>query len=194
MARATKIVVVERERERALMIVDGLRDAVDADVLVIGDQSGIAAKIAAAEPDIVLIDVSDPNRDVLEELTLASSPLDRPVAVFVDRDDDGAAQAAIESGVSAYVVDGLKKERIKPVLDAAVARFRVFARMRAELAATKAALAERKTIDRAKGLLMKAKGLSEEQAYALLRKTAMDQGRKLGDVAQALVTAADLLQ
>ena len=100
---------------------------------------------------------------------------------------------AIDAGVSAYVVDGLQKDRIKPILDAAIARFQVFTRMRKELETTKAALAERKVIDRAKGLLMKAKGLGEDEAYALLRKTAMDQGRKVADVAQSLVTTADLL-
>ncbi|MEM8699818.1 MAG: ANTAR domain-containing protein, partial [Pseudomonadota bacterium] len=127
-------------------------------------------------------------------LTLASGPLDRPVAMFVDRSNDQATKAAIEAGVSAYVVDGLRKQRIKPVIDAAIARFHMYSRMRTELAATKAALAERKTIDRAKGLLMQARGLSEEEAYALLRKTAMDQGRKVVEVATALVTAADLLR
>ncbi|MEM9726877.1 MAG: ANTAR domain-containing protein, partial [Pseudomonadota bacterium] len=99
-----------------------------------------------------------------------------------------------EAGVSAYVVDGLKKERIKPVLDAAIARFNKFNRMRTELDATKAALAERKMVDRAKGLLMSAKGLDEAEAYALLRKTAMDQGKKIGEVAASLVTAAELLK
>ena len=103
-------------------------------------------------------------------------------------------RAAIEAGVSAYVVGGLSRERIKPVLTAAIARFHVVARLRAELAATKAALEERKVVDRAKGMLMKAKGLSEEEAYAALRRTAMAQGRKVADVAQALITAADLLK
>ncbi|MEO1494269.1 MAG: ANTAR domain-containing protein [Pseudomonadota bacterium] len=188
-----KVAVVEADRDRALMIVDGLREAGDYDVTVIGDATGLARRLEALAPDLVLIDLADPNRDVLEELALASDATARPVAMFVDRTDSSATRAAIDAGVSAYVVDGLRKERIKPVLDAAIARFQVFARMRTELETTKAALAERKVIDRAKGLLMKAKGLSEEEAYALLRKTAMDQSRKVADVAQALVTAADLL-
>ena len=142
----------------------------------------------------MLIDLANPSRDMLEELTLASSPMERPVAIFVDRTDEDSMKSAIEAGVSAYVVDGLKRERIKPILDAAIARFRLFARMRTELAATKAALAERKTIDRAKGILIKARGVSEEEAYALLRKAAMDQGRKVADVAEALITTAGLLK
>lgn len=188
-----RIAVIEKDRDRALMIIDGLREAGDFDVTVVGDDPGLARRLAAINPDLVLIDLANPQRDVLEEMTLATAPLERPVAMFVDRTDESATRAAIEAGMSAYVVDGLRKERLKPVLDAAIARFHMLRRMRSELETTKAALAERKTIDRAKGLLMKAKGLSEDEAYALLRKTAMDQGRKIGDVAAALVTAADLL-
>lgn len=114
--------------------------------------------------------------------------------MFVDESDDTAMKTAIDAGVSAYVVDGLNSRRLKPILDAAIARFQRIERMRRELDATKEALAERKTLDRAKGLLMQAKGISEDEAYALLRKTAMDQGRKMIDVATALVTASDLLR
>lgn len=184
---------MEKDRERARLIVDGLREAGDYAITVFGDDTGLAKKLSDLNPDLVLIDVEHPSRDVLEELTIVSSPMERPVAMFVDRSDDAVTKAAIEAGVSAYVVDGLRKERIKPVLDAAIARFHMFSQIRTELSATKAALAERKTIDRAKGILMKSKGLSEEEAYGLLRKTAMDQGRKVADVARALVTAADLL-
>ncbi|MEM1299662.1 MAG: ANTAR domain-containing protein [Pseudomonadota bacterium] len=188
-----KVSVVEADRDRALMIVDGLRETGTFEVDVIGDSSGLARRLSEMSPDVVLIDVANPNRDILEELALASGPKERAVAMFVDQSDSQMTRAAIDAGVSAYVVDGLRKERIKPVLDAAIARFQLFARMRIELETTKAALAERKVIDRAKGLLMKARGLSEDEAYALLRKTAMDQSRKVADVAQALVTASDLL-
>lgn len=187
------IVVVEKDRDRALLIVDSLRASGDHDIFVISEETGLARRISERNPDIVLVDISSPSRDMLEELTLASSPLDRPVAMFVDRSDDGLTKAAIEAGVSAYVVDGLQADRIKPIIDAAIARFHMFQRMRTELEATKRALQERKVIDRAKGILMKAQGIDEDAAYALLRKTAMAQGRKLADVAEALVTAADLL-
>ena len=188
------IAVVEQDRERALMIVDGLRDAGDYEITVIGDVVGLARKLGALAPDVVLIDLESPDRDVLDALTIAATPADRPVAMFVDRSDDGVMRAAIEAGVSAYVVGGLARERIKPVLTAAIARFHVVARLRTELAATRAALEERKLVDRAKGMLMKLKGLSEEEAYALMRRTAMDQGRKLVEVAAALITAAELLK
>jgi two-component system, response regulator / RNA-binding antiterminator len=193
MSQSLSIIVVERDRDRALRIVDGLREAGDHHITVIAEATGLARQIAERKPDIVLIDVADPSRDILEELALASGPLDRPVAMFVDRSDEQLTRAAIEAGVSAYVVDGLRTDRIKPILDAAIARFHMFQRMRAELAATKAALEDRKIIDRAKAILMKARGIGEEEAYALLRKTAMDQKRRVADIAQQLVMAAGLL-
>lgn len=192
MARLS-IIVVERDRDRALRIVDGLTAAGDNDITVISEEAGLARRIAEQKPDIVLIDVANPSRDILEELALASGPMERPVAMFVNRSDEQMTRAAIEAGVSAYVVDGLQPDRIKPILDAAIARFHMFQKMRAELAATKAALEDRKIIDRAKAILMKARGIDEEAAYALLRKTAMDQKRRVADIAQQLVMAAGLL-
>ncbi|MBY6141907.1 ANTAR domain-containing protein [Leisingera daeponensis] len=193
MPDALSIVVVETDRERAFMIVDGLRDAGEFDIQVISEPSGLARQIQMRDPDVVLIDIANPSRDVLEELTLASGPKDRPVAIFADRSEDGLSAAAVEAGVSAYVVDGLQPARLKPVLDAAIARFRLFQRMRTELAEAKRALEERKVIDRAKGMVMKARGIGEDEAYALLRKAAMDQNKRVAEVAQALVTAAGLL-
>ena len=194
MENALTIIVVEQDRDRAMMIVDALREAGQHRIQIIGSGAGLARRVAEIRPDLVLIDAGDPSRDALEELTLAAGALERPVAMFVDRSDQGLTRTAIEAGVSAYVVDGLRAERIHPILDAAIARFHLFARMRAELVATKAALEERKVIDRAKGLLMRAKGIDEAEAYALLRRTAMDQGKKLADLEQALVTAAELLK
>ena len=176
------------------MIVDGLRDAGDYEITVIGDVSSVARRLSVLAPDVVLIDLENPDRDVLDALTIASAPVDRPVAMFVDRSDDAMMRSAIEAGVSAYVVGGLSRERIRPVLQAAITRFHVVARLRAELAATKAALEERKLVDRAKGMLMTAKGLREEEAYDALRRAAMAQGRKIVDIARALITAADLLK
>ena len=194
MAKRLSIIVVEKDRERALLIVDGLREAGDHEVFGIADDFALARRIAERNPDLVLIDDGNPSRDVMEELTLATSPMERPVAMFVDQSDGSLTKAAIEAGVSAYVVDGLRSERIKPILDAAIARFHMVQKMRVELAETRRALEERKVIDRAKGILMRAKGIGEDEAYGLLRKAAMDQGRKLADVAQALVLSADLLK
>ena len=193
MSQPLSIVVVEQDRDRAIAIVDALRDAGDHEVHVIGQTTGLGRKIAACQPDIVLIDIDNPTRDMLEELTLASGPLDRPVAMFVSGAAGGLARAAVEAGVSAYVVDGLQPERLKPVMDTAIARFQVMRQMRAELAETRRALEERKVIDRAKGLIMKSRRVGEDEAYALLRRAAMDQGRRIVEVAQALVTASELL-
>jgi response regulator NasT len=188
------IIVVEQDRDRALMIVDSLTEAGDNEIHVISEVSSLARRISERAPDVVIVDLTSPTRDMIEELTIATSPLDRPVAVFVGQSDDGLTKAAIEAGVSAYVVDDLRPDRLKPVMTAAIARFNILRRMRDELAETNRALEERKVIDRAKGLLMKARGVSEDEAYGLLRKTAMDQGRRISDVAAAIVTASDLLQ
>lgn len=186
------IVLIEKIPERAVLITEALR--AECEVTVIDSEQGLARRIAEIAPDLVLIDVANPSRDTLEELSLASSPMERPVAMFVDRSDRDLTRAAIEAGLSAYVVNGLRAERLRPVLDAAIARFHLFQRMRAELAATRAALEERKIVDRAKGILMKARGIGEDEAYALLRRTAMDQKKKIVEIAQAIVTAADLLK
>ncbi len=193
MAQNLSIVVVEEDRERALVIVDALREAGDYEIHVLGSRTGLARQIKALSPDVVLIDIENPSRDMLEELAIASDPMERAVAMFVDRSDEGLSDTAIEAGVSTYVVDGLQPQRLKPILDAAIARFRMFQRMRTELAETKKALEERKLIDRAKGMVMKARGVDEDEAYAILRKAAMDQGKRLADIAASLVTAAGLL-
>lgn len=187
------IIVVEPDRDRALELVDSLREAGYERIQVIAEASSLRRQILDFAPDLVLIDMMHPSRDMLEELAMASGPMDRPVAMFVDRSDDTLTQAAIEAGVSAYVVDGMRPDRVKPVMDAAIARFRMFQRMRTELAETKRALEERKVIDRAKGLIMKARGVDEDEAYSMLRKAAMDQGKRMADVASALVNSASLL-
>lgn len=187
-----RIVIVEPDEPRAKLVIDSLLP-LGHHVTVIAEAAGLARRVSDIAPDIVLIDMSHPSRDTLEAMALASGPLERPVAFFVDRTDRDLTQQAIEAGVSAYVVDGLQPERVAAVMDAAITRFQMFRRMRLELETTRRALEERKMIDRAKGILMKARGISEDEAYALLRKTAMDQGRRLADVAAALVTAAGLL-
>ena len=193
MERRLKITIVESDPARAALIEESLTRVGRYDLNIVSDMTRLTQAIAAINPDIVLIDLDNPSRDALEELTLATSPLDRPVALFVDQSDANLTRLAIEAGVSAYVVDGLRADRLKPIIDAAIARFNIFRQMRTELAATRRALEERKVIDRAKGLLMKARGIDEEAAYALLRRTAMDQGRKVVDVAEALVSTAALL-
>ena len=188
-----KILVIDENRIRAAIIEDGLRDAGHSAVTVVHDVSGIARRIAEIEPDVIVIDLENPNRDMLESMFQLSRTVKRPIAMFVDRSDRSSIEAAVEAGVSAYVVDGLKKERVKTIMDMAISRFNAFSRMERELEEARSELEGRKIVDRAKGILMKSRGLSEEDAYALLRKTAMNQNRKIAEIAQSLVTAADLL-
>lgn len=194
MTAPLRIVVVEKDRARAAEISDALRADGWADVTILDDDTTLTRALAETDPDVVLIDLANPRRDSLETLSEASGARQRPVAMFVDSSDPELSVAAVNAGVSAYVVDGLSGDRVRPVLETAIARFRMMSRVQSELDAAKKALAERKTIDRAKGLLIQAKGLTEEEAYQLLRKTAMDQGKRVVDVAQALVTASELLR
>jgi response regulator NasT len=187
------ILVIDENRLRASVIEDGLRDAGYAHLTIVHDVAGIARRIAEIAPDVIIIDLENPKRDMLEAMFQLSRAVKRPIAMFVDRSDQAAIEAAVEAGVSAYVVDGLKRERVKPILDMAISRFNAFARMARELDEARSELESRKLVDRAKGILMTTRGLSEAQAYALLRKTAMNQNRKISEIAESLITAAGLL-
>jgi response regulator NasT len=193
-AASLTILVIDENRIRSSIIEAGLRDAGHSHVTVVHDVSGIAKRIAEIEPDVIVIDLENPNRDMLENMFQLSRVVKRPIAMFVDRSDTASIEAAVDAGVSAYIVDGLRQERVKPILDMAISRFNAFSRLARELEEARSELENRKVIDRAKGLLMKSRGLSEEAAYSLLRKTAMNQNRKITDIAQSLVTAASLLQ
>jgi two-component system, response regulator / RNA-binding antiterminator len=187
------ILVIDENTIRASIIEEGLREAGHLCVTVIHEVHGIARSIEQLEPDVIIIDLENPNRDMLEHLFQLTRSVSRPIAMFVDRADTESIAAAVDAGVSAYIVDGLKKERVKPILDMAVIRFRAFDRLQRELTDAKTALTERKIIERAKGILMKMRGLSEEEAFALLRQTAMNEKKKMAEIAQSVVTAASLL-
>jgi response regulator NasT len=192
--RSLKILLVDQNVLRASILEEGLREAGCDSVIVVRDMQNLLRRIISADPDVIFIDLENPNRDVLEQMFQVSRSVRRPVAMFVDRSDTEMIAAAVDAGVSAYVVDGLRKERVKSILELALSRFRAFNRMREELDRTKQALEERKTVERAKGILMKERGINEQEAYALLRKVAMNENRRLADVAQSVVTAARLLK
>lgn len=187
------ILIIDADRIRASIIEDGLRAAGHTRLTVIADNTQLMRRIVELDPDVIVIDLENPNRDVLEHMFQVSRAAKRPVAMFVDRSDHASIEAAIDAGVSAYVVDGLKKERIKSILDTAISRFNVFDRLQRELDEAKGKLAERKSIDRAKGILMRTRSMSEDDAYALLRRTAMNQGRRISDIAESLIVASGLL-
>jgi two-component system, response regulator / RNA-binding antiterminator len=192
--RPMKIAIVDESAVRASIIEEGLVELDDREVFILTERHGLLARIQEIAPDVVLIDLGNPSRDVLEEYFAVSRALARPIAMFVDESDDAAIAASIDAGVSAYVVDGLSAGRIRPLLDLAVRRFNAFARLQTDLAEAKGKLAERDCIDKAKRILMDSKGLTEPQAYAELRKKAMSSNRRIADIAEALVTAHDLLE
>ena len=192
-AHDLSILVIDENRIRASIIEEGLREAGHHRVALLHDVNEVARTIGATLPDVVMIDLENPNRDRLEHFFSLSRAIQRPIAMFVDRSDGATIEAAVEAGVSAYVVDGLRKERVKPILDMAISRFNAFARLNRELEQARGELEDRKVIDQAKGILMQTKGIAEADAYALLRRTAMNQNRRIVEIAQSLVTAAGLL-
>jgi len=185
--------VIHQNGVRASIIEEGLRDAGYSDVTVVAETRGLVRRIQELAPDVVVIDLENPDREALEHMFEVTRAVRRPIAMFVDRSDAAMIEAAIEAGVSAYVVDGLRKERVRPILEMAVSRFAAFDRLRDELERTRQALGERRTIERAKGILMKRRGMSEEEAYTMLRQSAMNQGRRIGEVASSILVAAELL-
>ena len=192
--QSPKIVIVDESPIRAAILEEGLREAGYTSVVRISEMQSLLARIYALDPDIIVIDLENPSRDILEQMFQVSRAVRRPIAMFVDQSDAASIQASVDAGVSAYIVDGLKKERIKPILDLCVSRFNAFAKLQDELDRTKNALEERKVIDRAKGILMKLKGLTEEEAYVLMRSTAMREKKKIGEIAQSILTASELLK
>lgn len=187
------ILIIDENRIRASVIEAGLRQAGYDDLTIVHDVSGIGRKIEDIDPDVIIIGLENSNRDMLENMFQLSRAMKRPIAMFVDRSDKASIEAAVEAGVSAYVVDGLKQERVKPIVDMAISRFNAFSRVTRELEEARTELENRKLVDRAKGILMTTRALSEAEAYALLRKTAMNQNRKISEIAQSLITAAGLL-
>jgi two-component system, response regulator / RNA-binding antiterminator len=189
-----RVAVVDDNSVRAAILVDGLREAGVADIEVIPTTASLVRRLADLDPDVIIIDLANPSRDVLEQMFQVSRVVSRPVAMFVDHSDETMIRAAVDAGVSAYIVDGLRKERVKPIVDMAISRFEAFDRLQRELVAAKNELAGRKLIDRAKGILMRTHGIGEDEAYVRLRQTAMNEKRKIADIAQSLITAASLLE
>jgi response regulator NasT len=189
-----KIAIVDESPIRAAILEEGLREAGFTDVVRIGEMQSLLSRIYALDPDVIVIDLENPSRDVLEQMFQVSRAVRRPIAMFVDQSDAASIQASVDAGVSAYIVDGLKKERLKPILDLCISRFNAFAKLQDELDRTKSALEDRKVIERAKGILMKLKGLTEDEAYVLLRSTAMREKKKIGEIAQSILTASELLK
>lgn len=187
------ILVADENPNRASIIVEGLREAGHHRVTVIHNIEAVARMIDTHPPDVVLIGIDNAVRDRMERLFQVTRTVERPIVMFVDCSDTACIEAAVEAGISAYIVDGLKKERVKAILDMAVSRFNALSRLQRELADARSALDERKIVERAKGILMKMRGLSEEDAFALMRQTAMNEKKKLVEIAQSVITASGML-
>lgn len=187
-----RILLIDDSPVRTAIVQDGLRETDGAIVEAIPTSGELTARVQAIDPDVVIIGMEDPSRDILEQVFDMSREARRPIAMFVDRSDDSMIHSAIEAGVSAYVVNGLARDRVRPIVEMAISRFHAFEKLRAELEEAKTALSERRLIDRAKGILMKSRGLEEEEAYNLLRRTAMNEKKRIAEIAQSVIIASKL--
>lgn len=187
-----RVLVIDPDSARAALVADGLAGVDPLEVRHAATYDEMEA--AAFAPDVVVVATESPDRDTIDSLREASLANPRPVVMFVDRSEPGLAEEAVRAGVAAYVVDGLAPGRVRDILEVAMSRFQVMHQLRRDLDKAKADLASRKTIERAKALLMKERGLEEEEAYKLLRKLSMDTGRPLGAVASDLLAFAGVLK
>lgn len=187
------VMLVDDQPARAALLEQALLDHSYKVIARLSSAAGLAQQVASLEPDVIIIDIESPDRDTLEHMATLHRDNPHPVVMFAEEGDTSAIERAMRAGVSAYVVDGLNPARVKTIVDVAVARFREFQALRRELEETRTQLADRKQIDRAKGLLMKQRGLDEKQAYNAMRKMAMDRGQRLAEVASNIIAVFDLL-
>lgn len=188
-----KILVVDENRSRASIIKLGLIEHGYDNVILVHDLNGIAREVEERQPDVIVIDLENPQRDQLEAFFALSRAIKRPIAMFVDQSDLSAMEEAIDAGVSAYVVDGLRKDRMRPIMEMAIARFRAFARMQEELHEVKSKLDGERVLNRAKQILMRTKGLTENEAHRLIRTKAMNNQKKMSEIAQSILIASEAL-
>ncbi|WP_308910254.1 ANTAR domain-containing response regulator [Pseudokordiimonas caeni] len=186
------ILVIDEDPARAALLEGALVEAGYTHVVTLRTTANLHQRIVAIEPDVIIIDLQNPDRDTLENMFQVSRSVKKPIAMFVDQSDDDAIRRAVEAGVSAYVVDGLKKDRVRPIVEVAVTRFESFSQLLRERDEARTALADIKRINRAKGLLMQYRGITEEEAYSMMRRTAMQQSRKIVDIADSIITAFEL--
>lgn len=184
------IAVIDQMPERAELIRAGLGVAGYENVTIISDTIDLLARIAVLNPSVIIVDLENPKRDTVEQMFRVSREVQRPVVMFVDHSDPDMTQAAMDAGVSAYVVDGMQPDRIRPIVDLAIARFNRFHELETRVEALSTELEHRKTIEKAKGILMEQRGLSEKDAYALMRRASMDQKRPIVEIADSILVAS----
>jgi response regulator NasT len=188
-----RVLVVDESPERTAVLRDGLERAGYEVAAALAAPIELLRAVEQVRPDVIIIDTDSPSRDVLEHVVMISRDEPRPIVMFSSDDAPDTIRDAMRAGVSAYVVDGLDAARVKSIVEVAVARFDEYQRLRAELAEANLKLSERKQVERAKGILMKARGMDEDEAFQTLRRMAMDRGKRLGEIAQQLIDTVDLL-
>lgn len=191
--KPARVMLVDDTPTRSALLEQALLDQGFSVVCRLASAQGLIKNVEVHQPDIIIMDLESPDRDTLENMTVLNQHNPKPVIMFSDEGDSQVISQAVQAGVSAYIVDGLNPHRVKPILDVAIARFREYQALRKELQQTQNQLADRKVIDKAKGLLMKTKGLDEEQAYHAMRKMAMDQSKPLADIAKNILSVMELL-
>lgn len=191
--KTIRVMLVDENQERAIPLKQVLREAGYQVIAYISDMADLNKEVAKLNPDVIIIDIDSPSRDTLEHISLASRDDPRPIVMFTHDGDTEKIRSATRAGVSAYVVGGISNERLKPIMDAALARFDEYRALRLQLDTANNKLAERKIIERAKGILMQRRNINEDQAYQALRKLAMDRNEHLDAVARQVVEAAQLL-
>lgn len=188
----SNVVVIDRNIDRGRLLVEGLEEAGVARVTLIRDGNDLLGRIQAINPDLILIDLENPRRDTVEQMLRVSQQVRRPVVMFADESEPDLIRSAVKSGVSAYIVDGLHKSRLKAIIEVAVARFDEFASMQQEVDRLQGELDGRKIIEKAKGILMQSRQISEQDAHAFLRSAAMNQKKKIVEIASLVVDASKL--
>jgi response regulator NasT len=187
-----RLLLVDPDPARAALVAEGLADMSPLDLRRTGSLE--PAELVQFRPDVIVVASDSPDRDTLESLREGTQANPRPVVMFVDRSEPGFGDEAIRAGIAAYIVDGLQPRRVRPILEVAMSRFQLMQQLRADLAKAQSDLASRKTVERAKGVLMKERQVGEEEAYALLRKLAMNSGRPIAAVAADLLAFSDVLK
>ncbi len=189
-----RILLVDDNAVRAELVRTGLEADGCVVIDVAPDVTDLVRRVRAAAADVIVCDFDDASRGAIESMRALNRDEPRPVVMFVDRSDPDSIAAAMAAGVAAYVIEGLAPGRVKAVVDVAIARFTAHQALKAELHEARSALSDRKLIDRAKGLLMQSRRMTEDEAYRTLRNLAMDQGKRLADVAESVITLAKMLK
>jgi response regulator NasT len=188
-----RVMLIDENTGRSALLERALLDAGHEVAAKIAADEDLLGRVKEIQPDVIIIDIESPDRDTLEHMHSISREQPKPIVMFAEKGDSETIGDAIRAGVSAYVVDGLSSNRVKPILEVAIARFREFQALRDELDKARSSLAERKVIEKAKGIIMKQRGYTEQEAYGALRKLAMDRNQRMADVARNVVEISELL-